>query len=94
MNKAKLRLGPLPKTEVVKLTISVSAELKTTLDRYADLHSREYGQIVDAAVLIPHMLHAFMARDREFRKGVAHASSDIQRGGGGQLLSSKAAHGG
>ena len=93
MNKTKLRLGPLPKAEVVKLTISVSAELKTTLDRYAELHSREYGQTVDAAALIPHMLHTFMARDREFRKVAANPLSDIQCRGG-ELLPSKAGHGG
>jgi len=93
MNKTKLRLGPLPKSEVVKLTISVSAELKTTLDRYAELHSREYGQVVDAAALIPHMLHAFMARDREFRKVVASPSSDVRCWVGGPLSPSRAAHG-
>ncbi|MFS2204070.1 DUF2274 domain-containing protein [Variovorax sp. Varisp36] len=80
MKKTKLRLGPLPKAEVVKLTISVSAELKTTLDRYAELHSREYGKIVDATALIPHMLYTFMARDREFRKLAANPLSDVQCG--------------
>lgn len=28
-----------------------------------------YGQAIDAAMLIPHMLEAFMARDRGFKKG-------------------------
>ncbi|GER09540.1 DUF2274 domain-containing protein [Variovorax boronicumulans] len=92
MNKTKLRLGPLPKAEVVKLTISVSAELKTTLDRYAELHSREYEQAVDAVALIPHMLHAFMARDREFKRVVAKASSDVRSKAGGPLSPSRAAH--
>jgi hypothetical protein len=32
----KLRLGPLPRTEMVKVTISMSAALKEQLDRYAD----------------------------------------------------------
>ena len=36
----KLRLGPLPRTEVVKLTISVPVELKAMLDEYADLHAK------------------------------------------------------
>jgi hypothetical protein len=53
----------------VKLTVTVSAELKATLDRYAALHSQTYGERVDAVALVPHMLEAFMARDREFRKG-------------------------
>lgn len=69
MSTSKLRLGPLPRTETVKLTITVSAGLKATLDRYAALHSRMHGEPVDAVSIIPHMLEAFMARDREFRRG-------------------------
>lgn len=72
MNTArKLRLGPLPKTESVKLTFSCSATLKTELDRYAALHAQTYGEATDALALIPHMLEAFMARDRGFRRGNA-----------------------
>lgn len=65
----KLRLGPLPKTEAVKLTFICSVGLKAELDRYAALHAETYGEAVDAATLIPHMLEAFMAGDRAFRKG-------------------------
>lgn len=68
MRTSKLRLGPLPKTEPVKLTVTLSAELKATLDRYATLHAQTYGERVDAAALVPHMLDAFMTRDRAFRK--------------------------
>ncbi|OJY57996.1 MAG: hypothetical protein BGP19_07985 [Thiobacillus sp. 0-1251] len=64
----KLRLGPLPKTETVKLTITLTVVLKTELERYAALHAQTYGEPIDAATLIPHMLEAFMARDRGFRK--------------------------
>ena len=64
----KLRLGPLPRTQSVKLTITLPAELKATLDRYAALHAQTYGERVDAAALVPHMLEAFMARDRGFRR--------------------------
>lgn len=64
----KLRLGPLPKTESVKLTFACPASLKADLDRYAALHARAYGEAVDAIVLIPHMLEAFMSGDRGFRK--------------------------
>jgi hypothetical protein len=63
-----LRLGPLPKTETVKLTIALTAALKEDLDRYAALHSETYGEPVEAATLIPHMLEAFIGRDRGFRK--------------------------
>lgn len=62
-----LRLGPLPKTEMVKLTISVSAATKSSLDQYASLHSQLHGERVDAAALIPHMLEAFIERDRGFK---------------------------
>ena len=64
----KLRLGPLPKTETVRLTITLSAAVKADLDRYAELYGREYGEAVDAAALAPHMLAAFMERDRGFRR--------------------------
>lgn len=65
----KLRLGPLPKTESSKLTFACPASLKADLDRYAALHAQTYGEAVDAAALIPHMLEAFMAGDRGFKRG-------------------------
>ncbi|MBR7981701.1 DUF2274 domain-containing protein [Burkholderia cenocepacia] len=65
----KLRLGPLPDTQTVKLTFTCSANLKADLDRYAALHAQIYGEAVDAATLIPHMLGAFMGGDRTFRRG-------------------------
>lgn len=65
----KLRLGPLPKTETVKVTFSCPADLKADLERYAALHAQAYGETVDAMTLIPHMLEAFMVGDRGFRKG-------------------------
>ena len=64
----KLRLGPLLKTESIKLTFSCPASLKSDLDRYASMHGQTYGEPVDAATLIPHMLEAFMAGDRGFKK--------------------------
>ncbi|WP_101674401.1 DUF2274 domain-containing protein [Alloalcanivorax mobilis] len=64
----KLRLGPLPSTQTTKLTFACPAYLKADLDRYAALHAQAYGEPVDAVTLIPHMLEAFMARDRGFKK--------------------------
>lgn len=64
----KLRLGPLPKTESIKLTFTCPASLKADLDRYAALHAQTYGEAVDAMALIPYMLEAFMVRDRGFRR--------------------------
>jgi hypothetical protein len=73
--KSKLRLGPLPRTENVKLTFACPVSLKADLDRYAALHAQTYGEAVDATTLIPHMLEAFMARDRGFKKGFSALKS-------------------
>jgi hypothetical protein len=62
----KLRLGPLPKAQQVKMTITLSAELKETLDRYAEVHSASTGEKNDAARLIPFMLEAFIEGDKAF----------------------------
>lgn len=64
----KLRLGPLPKTQTVKLTFSCPASLQMELERYATQHAQTYGEAVDAVTLIPHMLEAFMAGDRGFKR--------------------------
>jgi hypothetical protein len=64
----KLRLGPLPKIESVKVTFACPVGLKADLERYAALHGQAYGEAVDAATLIPHMLQTFMAGDRAFKR--------------------------
>ena len=66
----KLRLGPLPNTQTVKLTITVSRGLKEQLERYAELHSAAWNEPVDVATLIPHMLSQFVSHDREFRRAL------------------------
>lgn len=71
----KLRLGPLPKLESTKLTFACPVSLKADLDQYAALHAQAYGEAVDAATLIPHMLEAFMARDRGFKSSQARPQS-------------------
>lgn len=65
---SKLRLGPLPRTELVKVTIAVTARLKTDLDAYAALHSETHGESVDSIAIIPHMLETFVAKDRSFQR--------------------------
>jgi hypothetical protein len=64
----KLRLGPLPKTEAVKVTINLPIELKSDLDQYAALHTETHGEAVDATTLIPHIVGSFIARDRVFQR--------------------------
>ena len=66
-DSGKLRLGPLPRTDSVKVTISLTGDLKQALEDYAAAHSQVHGESVDAVTLIPHMLQAFIARDRGFR---------------------------
>lgn len=64
----KLRLGPLPRQAAVKMTISLQAALKADLEQYAAMHSQLYGEQVDAAALVPHMLAWFLKNDRGFRR--------------------------
>lgn len=79
MSTNKLRLGPLPKSETVKLTFACPASLKADLDRYAALHAQTYGEPVDAVTLIPHMLEAFIVRDRGFKKGTTAKAPSVPR---------------
>lgn len=74
----KLRLGPLPKTETVKLTFACPAGLKAELERYAAQHAQMYGETVDAVTLIPYMLEAFMAGDRGFKKQALRQTTPLQ----------------
>ncbi len=64
----KLRLGPLPKQQAIKMTVSLPAALKADLERYAAMHGQAYGEQVDAATLVPHMLAWFLKNDRGFRR--------------------------
>jgi hypothetical protein len=69
-SNASLRLGRLPKIDNIKITFTCSSALKDDLDRYAELHARIHGDQVDCGMLIPHMLAAFMGRDRGFKQGL------------------------
>lgn len=64
----KLKLGKLPSTNTIRITVALSEVLKGQLDRYAQLHSQTWHQTVDAAALIPHILAQFLANDRAFSK--------------------------
>ncbi len=62
-----LKLGPLPKNEIVRVSLSITKPLKDALDLYA----QEYGQAyepTDTITLIPHMLEAFLRSDKAFMK--------------------------
>jgi len=64
----KIKLGKLPNTSTVKVTVSLPASLKAQLDRYAQLHSQTWKQQVDAAALVPHIVAQFLANDRGISK--------------------------
>ena len=64
----KLRLGPLPDASTVKVTVTLPSTLKAQLDRYAEIHSANFGVNVDSQSLIPLMLTSFLAKDRAFQR--------------------------
>lgn len=78
----RLSLGALPKMETVKVTVTLPVDLKSRLDRYAALHSQAHGETVDAIAMIPHMLAAFVERDRAFkalcRSSVARTNAKVR----------------
>lgn len=76
---SQLRLGPLPKLGVARLTITLPEPLKEELDLYAAEHGRLY-EPVETAALIPHMLEAFLRSDRGWRGRKAKADGGRQRG--------------
>lgn len=63
-----LKLGALPNSDVVRLTLTLPAALKAQLDLYAELHSSQHGKTVDAQSLIPRILEVFLDKDREFQR--------------------------
>lgn len=84
----KLKLGPLPKNETVKVTVQLSGELKSKLEQYAHLHSEAFGRRVDATALIPLMLQTFMDRDRGFRalqKRAMHGNQGAAKAASNQI---------
>ena len=72
-----LKLGPLPKAGMTRVTISLPDPLKEELDLYAAEHSRIY-EPVEAAALIPHMLESFLRSDRGWRSRKAKAGKPQQ----------------
>jgi hypothetical protein len=75
----KLRLGPLPSTDTVKMTLTLPIGLKIQLDRYAALHSETWGETVQPTDLIPHMLTQFILRDKAFKALMRREQSTARR---------------
>jgi len=73
----KLKLGPLPKVGMTRMTFSLPEPLREELDLYAAEHSRLF-EPVEAATLIPHMLESFLRSDRGWRSKKANAARPQQ----------------
>jgi hypothetical protein len=61
-----IKLPRLPDRTPVKLTITLTPDLKHALDEYALLYADTYMVDEPLAELIPHMLHSFVKSDRAF----------------------------
>lgn len=63
-----LKLQPLPDRIPVKLTITLSPDLKKALNDYARLYARTYGAEETVAELVPFIVESFLKGDVVFRK--------------------------
>ena len=63
-----LKLPQLPDRVPVRIVIHVSPEQNRALTAYAAAYRQAYGREESVADLIPFMLDAFLAGDREFAK--------------------------
>ncbi|MCE8519262.1 DUF2274 domain-containing protein [Ruegeria pomeroyi] len=65
----RLKLGPIPDDNPVKLTVEVPAELHRDLIVYGEILGREAGrEPIEAKNLVVPMLERFIATDRGFAK--------------------------
>ena len=65
---AKLKLTAVPDDRPVKLTVELPASVHRDLVAYAEVLSRQSGQTIEPAKLIPPMLARFMSTDRAFAR--------------------------
>ncbi|WP_291078199.1 DUF2274 domain-containing protein [Hyphomonas sp.] len=63
-----LKIGKLPDTTPVKLSIAVPPDLQAELQDYAAVYAQAYGEAAKIVDLIPSMLASFMASDSNFKK--------------------------
>lgn len=68
MSATTLKIGPLPDTTPVKLTIAIDPDVNADLELYAQIYEETYKEKASVAVLIPSMLEAFLASDSGFKK--------------------------
>lgn len=65
---ADLKLSKLPDRTPVKPAITVPPDLAKALDDYRAIYNQRYGADESLSELVPHMLVAFLAGDREFAR--------------------------
>ncbi|MCR6631500.1 MAG: DUF2274 domain-containing protein [Magnetospirillum sp.] len=79
-----LKLPKLPDRTPVRIILNVSPALHGDLAAYAGAYRQAYGSAESVAELIPFMLEAFLASDRDFAKlrkeGVAVPVPEPRRG--------------
>ncbi len=76
MSAPSLKIGPLPDTTPVKLTIAVDPETNADLELYAQIYEETYKEKASVSALIPSMLEAFLASDTGFKKARKARSSE------------------
>ncbi len=64
-----MKLAKLPDRNPVRLTISVMPDLNGALVAYAEAYKTAYGEAASVIDLIPEMLKAYLASDRDFTNG-------------------------
>lgn len=64
----KLKIGELPDDKPVKVSTELPAAVHRDLIAYAEVLTRQGGQLIEPTRLIAPMLALFMARDRGFSK--------------------------
>jgi len=63
-----LKIGRLPDTTPVKLSIALPPDIQAELRDYAAVYAKAYGEEAKIVDLIPSMLASFMASDSSFKK--------------------------
>jgi hypothetical protein len=51
----------------VQVRVMLAGDLNASLERYARYYEHIHGESVDTRALIPEIIHAFLAADREFQ---------------------------